>query len=179
MVIRHRMTVAEYLALPEEKPYLEYINGEVCPKVAPDRGHSDIADAILGALWEYRKEHGGRSAVEGRVRFDDPSDTRYLLPDVAYYAPGRPRGDRIMTPPTLAVEIRSPEQSIEAQRDKCRFYRAHGVEAAWLVDPQERTVEVFEGSIDGRVLASGEILRSEHLPGFRLPLSDLFAALDT
>jgi Uma2 family endonuclease len=178
MVIKHRMTAAEYLALPEEKPYLEYINGEVCPKVAPDRRHSDIADAILGALWDYRKVHGGRSAVEGRIGFDDPSDTRYLLPDVAYYAPGRPRGDRIMTPPTLAVEIRSPEQSKESQRAKCRYFRTHGVDVAWLVDPDERTVEVFEGLDDGTVVRPGQTLRTGHLPGFELGVNALFAAMD-
>ena len=179
MGVKQRMSVKEYLALPEEKPYLEYVNGEVYPKVAPDRKHSDIADYVLGTLWDYRKEHGGRSAVEGRVAFLYEDDERFYLPDVAYYAPGRPRGEGIMYPPTLAVEIKSKDQPLRDLRDKCRFYRQHGVDVCWLIDPHRRFAEVFEGEVNGLRLDEDGVLESRAVPGYRLPLRDLFATLDT
>ncbi len=81
-------------------------------------------------------------------------------------------------PPTLAVEIRSAGQSVPFLRNKCRFYRANGVDVAWLVDPQARTVEVFDEHGDGLVLINEAHLESGALPGLRIELADLFDALD-
>ncbi|MBE7518918.1 MAG: Uma2 family endonuclease [Thermoflexaceae bacterium] len=178
MVIQHGLSIEEYLALPEEKPYLEYIHGEAVPKMAPDRIHGTLAAQLAALLAGHKHRHGGTVVVEARVRFADRHDLRYLLPDVAYYAPGRPLdAGGAMAPPTLAVEIRSPEQPLESQREKCRYYRAHGVDSAWVVDAEARAVEVFEGSAR-RVLEVGEDLTSIALPGFSLPVADPFAGLE-
>ena len=37
-----RMTEEEYLALPEEKPYLEYVDGVVLQKPVPDDLHGRL-----------------------------------------------------------------------------------------------------------------------------------------
>ena len=98
---------------------------------------------------------------------------------MAYWAPGKPQGDGYrMLPPTLAVEVRSPDETMAEQRAKCRFYRHHGVEVAWLIDPEARTVEVFDADRDGETLSADAALESSYLPGFSLPLEKLFAVLD-
>ncbi len=177
MVIQHGLSIDGYLALPEEKPYLEYIHGEAVPKMAPDRIHGTIAAHMAALLSGHQREHSGTTVVEGRVQFADPVDPRFMLPDVAYYAAGRALDARAaMAPPTLAVEIRSAEQSLEGQREKCRYYRAHGVDVAWLVDPVTRAVEVFEGP-SHLVLEPGAVLTSAALTGFSVPVADLFAGL--
>ena len=178
MVTKHGLTAEEYLALPEEKPYLEYVRGEVMPKMAPDRNHAGLAGELSYRLGQYRHEHGGFFGPEGRVGFLEPADMRFLLPDVAYWAPGRDVGERILTPPTLAIEIRSTDQAIAGLREKCRYYRQHGVDVCWLVDPMTRTVEVFEDETDGRSARPGELIESRHLPGFRLSVSELFTVID-
>ena len=178
MTTRQALTVEAYLALPEEKPYLEYVRGEAVPKMAPDWMHFNLAKRILVALAEYEAGFGGVAGVEGRVRFDDRADTRFLLPDVAYYAKGRPlRAGEFMAPPTLAVEIRSVGQSMNEQRDKCHYYREHGVDAVLLIDPENRAVEAFEGA-DHRVLEPPENVTLAALPGFSVSLTDLFSGLD-
>ncbi len=165
--------------MPEEAPYLEYVDGEVIEKAMPNRDHMLIVEELALRVGAYRRQRGGLSGPEGRVQFDLARRPAFRLPDYAYWSADKPQGGpRVMLPPTLAIEVRSPEESPAAQREKCRFYRAHGVEASWLVDPQARTVEVFEGADDGRLLADAEILRSEHLPGFELPLNELFGVLD-
>lgn len=179
MVTKHGLTVEEYLALPEEKPYLEYANGEVVPKMAPDRKHAGLAGEISYRLGSYRREHGGFFGPEGRVGFLDRRDTRFLLPDVAYWAPGREVGERILAPPTLAIEIRSADQAMAGLREKCRYYREHGVDVCWLVDPVGNAVEVFEGPKDGLVVGPGGVLESVHLPGFAIDVEELFAAVDS
>jgi len=178
MVTTHRLTVEEYFALPEEKPYLEYVNGEVCPKPMPDWMHFTVALAIVRALADHADRYGGHAGFEGRVGFDDPRDVRFLLPDVQFYAAGRPWKQRPMPPPTLAVEVRSPEQSMASLREKCRFYRAHGVDVCWLIDPEARTAEVFDAGREGVLFPADGALESEALPGFRFRLADLFATLD-
>ena len=83
-----------------------------------------------------------------------------------------------MLPPTLAVEIRPEGQSREWLRSKCGYYRENGTEAAWLVDPEQRRVEVFDADCDGTILGKQDTLTSAALPGFDLLLRDLFAVLD-
>jgi Uma2 family endonuclease len=179
MVVRHRMTADEYLALPEEKPYLEYICGEVVPKSVPDYRHADLVHALDVALDRHMRLHGGKAGPEGRILFQTALGEQFRLPDLSYWAAGRPRlGARAMQPPTLAVEVRSPDESLESQREKCRFYQAHGVDVSWLLDPDSRTVEVFEGGRDGDAMTAG-LLTSPHLPGFALDVAELFGVLDS
>jgi len=169
------MTEEEYLSLPEEKPYLEYVYGVVLQKPMGSADHRNLTGEITTELGLYRRQHGGSSGPEGRVRL--AADVGYFLPDTAYWAPGRPSGDDAVS--TLAVEVRSPDQTMAAQRRKCRDFRASGVGLCWLVDPISRSVEVFEGDVDAVRLAPDAALESPLLPGFLLPLAALFAVLDS
>ncbi|MBA4181532.1 MAG: hypothetical protein C0506_13160 [Anaerolinea sp.] len=178
MVTTQKLTVDEYLALPEEPPYLEYVYGEVIEKMSPVPAHSLVINELAYHFGLYQRAVGGTGGPELRVEFHTERGPEYRLPDYSYFAPGREMGGpRFGNPPTLAVEVRSPGESMSQQRAKCRYFRQHGVDAAWLIDPEPRTVEVFEGDVDGAVLAGGS-LTSAHLPGFALPLAELFATLD-
>ncbi|MFN0148673.1 MAG: Uma2 family endonuclease, partial [Dehalococcoidia bacterium] len=75
-----------------------------------------------------------------------------------------------------AVEIRSPGQTIESQRERCRFYLTHGAEEAWLVIPETRTIEVFDGERDGTAYTSGTV-PSSSLAGFVVEVEALFEGL--
>jgi Uma2 family endonuclease len=176
--VRDKLSLEEFRALPEQKPYLEYWNGEIVQKMAPQRNHHYLQDEIAGILRDYRKQHGGHSGPEPTIDFFDPGDTRELIPDVAFWAPDKPVGGPNMQPPTLAVEIRSVGQSASMLRAKCRYYRANGVDVAWLVDPESRTVELFDEGRDGAVLGKDNALECEALPGLRLDLRELFSVLD-
>lgn len=74
--------------------------------------------------------------------------------------------------------MRSPDDKMDDQRTKCLRYRTAGVDAAWLFDPDTRTVEVFDAQHDGLVLGASDVLETPLIPGFRLPLGELFAVLD-
>jgi Uma2 family endonuclease len=175
-----RMSPEEYLALPEVKPYLEYIGGRVVQKMSPKRRHGALAAALSASLHRYGRQTGGAVGIETRVYFRPAGRSEWRLPDIAYWAPGAPIGDddEFAVVPTLAVEIRSPGQSMASQRARCRFYRANGVDVCWLVDPRARTVERFEDSVDGEVVPVEGTLTSPHLPDFALPVAELFAGLD-
>lgn len=165
------MTPEEYLALPEEKPYLEYVDGMVLQKPMPNEDHSLLAMEVGFRLKLWTTSFGGRVGVEARTRLGVLPNFR--LPDVSYWSQGTARGDDTL--PNLAVEIRSPGQTMGELRQKCRFYRSMGVDACWLIDPVSCTAEAFEGERDAVAV---EVLAAGCLPGFVLPLATLFAVLD-
>jgi Uma2 family endonuclease len=169
-----RMTEEEFLSLPEEKPYLEYIDGVVLQKPMANADHAELVGELVFQFGLYKRTHGGRHGPESRTRLGDVPG--YRVPDASYWAPGKTSGNDSI--PTLAVEVRSPGQAMWELREKCRRFRRAGVDACWLIDPASRTVEVFEGSRDGDPLDSSATLDARALPGFSLPLAELFAVLD-
>src|SRR5262245_3614894 len=118
---------------------------------------------------------GGMELLAGLVR----------IPDVAFVdwsrVPGRvmPSKPIPRLAPNLAVEILSDCNTPAEMAAKRQDYFAAGVELVWEVDPDKRTVAVYVtpagcvtlGLVD--VLDGGPVL-----PGFRLPVADLFAELD-
>jgi len=165
------MTPEQFLALPEEKPYLEYVHGVVLQKPMANSSHARVAAEVATEIRLFTRQHGGHVGVEARSALGPGPD--YRLPDVSYWAPGRPAGDDSL--PTLAVEVRSPSQTMAELREKCRFFRTNGVEACWLSDPDARTAELFEGERDGVLTTAA--LTAAALPGFLLSLDALFAGL--
>jgi Uma2 family endonuclease len=168
------MSEAEFLSLPEEKPYLEYVDGVVLQKPMPNKDHSRLVKLMILALAAYERSNGGNSGPDQRLRLPDGSGFR--IPDAAYWAPGRDDGDDSV--PSLAIEVRSPDQTLAELRRKCRSFRENGVDVCWLVDPSSRSVEVFEGERDGEALSGDASLETPVMPGFTLSLSELFAVLD-
>ena len=168
------MTPEQFLALPEVKPYLEYVHGMVLQKPVAKSVHAKLAARLALELGRYVRQHRGHVGVEARTAVGPLPN--YRLPDVTYWAAGRDSGDDSL--PTLAIEVRSPSQTMAELREKCRYFRANGVDACWLIDPDARSAEVFEGEQDGQLLGPSGTLTAASLPGFALTLDDLFAVID-
>lgn len=168
-----RMTPEQYLKLPDEKPYLEYVDGMVVQKPMPTKPHSKRGARLAFLITLWIEEHGGEVGVEARNKAGELPN--YRLPDVSFWKPGYDGGDD--DPPSVAIEIRSPDQSLAELRTKCRFFRANGVEACWIFDPKSRTAEVFEGGRDGELVDADGTLSAVCMPGFELKLVELFRVL--
>ena len=107
------------------------------------------------------------------------------MPDVAFASwdrmPGRrrPTGAVAGFAPDLAVEVLSPSNTPAEMARKRREYFAAGVRLVWEVDPRSRTVTVYDAPERPMVLDSTQALDGgDVLPGFALPLADLFGELD-
>jgi Uma2 family endonuclease len=178
MVARYRAGLSDYLGMQEEPPYAEYVDGEIVERAMPDWFHALIVKRLTLLFAAYEERAGGASGPEVRIELTTGDAVEYRIPDYAYWGEGRPRRrGRFGAPPTLAIEVRSPDEPLASQREKCRAYRRNGVEVAWLIDPVARTVEVFDAASDGVMHGSGAIA-SEALPGLRIELAGLFAVLD-
>ena len=79
-------------------------------------------------------------------------------------------------PPDLAVEVISPSDEPGDIARKKDLYRRAGVPLVWWVDPKRRMVAVYR---DGELLAElgegDELDGGDVLPGFRLPVAEIFA----
>lgn len=69
------------------------------------------------------------------------------------------------------VELRSSSDSLKSLQDKMREYTDNGAKLGWLIDPQQRRVEIYRPDMVVEVLEnpvelSGEVV----LPGFVLSL---------
>lgn len=107
------------------------------------------------------------------------------IPDVAFTSWDRMPGRRRPTSPVprlspnLAVEVLSRSNTPGEMAAKRQDYFAAGVELVWEIDPDARTVVAYASPTDSTTLRANDILDGGTvLPGFTLPLQDLFAELD-
>ena len=173
-----RLTLEEFLALPEEEPALEYVDGEVTQKVSPKYRHGRLQFVITGLL-----DRPGISiaASESRTTYAG----RSLVPDVIVFTWDRnPVGqdggipDEVTIPPDVAVEIRSPGHSLRDQVERCRWYVANGVRVAPLADPISRTVRAFRPDDEQGPLSGDDVVDlSRVIPGCAFSVNEVFAAL--
>lgn len=155
---------------------LELIHGEVVEKM-PAEEHGLIAGNLVFALSAYNRQHKlGRVGVEVRHRLpDDRHNSR--MPDVSFSSARRPLVTEGGVPEMadLAVEIKSPGDTVRQLRDKAAYYLEQGARMVWLVYPSQRIVEVYTPDEDVLILVEGDQLTGgEALPGFSLPVADVF-----
>jgi Uma2 family endonuclease len=103
------------------------------------------------------------------------------IPDVAFASWDRfPDRKRPRTPiphlvPDLVVEVLSKSNTRSEMKRKLGEYFAAGVRLVWMVDPSKRSVRVHTSASQSVLFSSGQSLDGGAvLPGFTLPLDDLF-----
>ena len=78
--------------------------------------------------------------------------------------------------PDIAVEVLSPSETPARIHRKMTQYFKAGVKEVWLVQPEDRTVEIWTGpNLPEPALTGADSITSRLLPGFALPLADLFS----
>ena len=103
-------------------------------------------------------------------------------PDLAFVSAERwPIGKRVPRTeawdviPDLAVEFISQSNSADEVAGKIDEYFHAGVRQVWVVYPVTSKVQVYESPTRVKILQLGDELQGDPLiPGFRLPLSELF-----
>jgi Uma2 family endonuclease len=143
-----RMTVDEFLALPETMQRMELINGvinsagdEVMP--APLLQHQRSIRKLM-ALVESLIPNGEVWVAPTDVQLDDYN---LAQPDVFWVAENSAclavDGKYFCGAPDLVIEVFSPGTVRHDKVDKFRLYERYGVREYWMVDPIEAFVEVY------------------------------------
>ena len=100
------------------------------------------------------------------------------MPDISFTSGNRPlvTEGSVMQMPDLAIEIRSPDDSLKQMREKAEYYLANGSRLVWLVVPGKRYVEVHRPNQEEEIMFGSDVLDGgDVLPGFTLPIADIFA----
>src|SRR5262249_53465558 len=80
--------------------------------------------------------------------------------------------------PKLAVEVLSAGNTKKEMARKLRDYFVAGVELVWVIDPAKRQGKIYTAPDEFHLVTEHEAMDGgDVLPGFRLPLSELFALL--
>jgi len=139
------ITYEDFLATVDEGTHAEWVDGQVVPVTPPSKEHLTITAFLLAALRGYvnRKKLGG-------IVLHAPAQMKLERsgrePDVIYLRPETMSrwGERYVEGPAdLVVEVVSPESRSRDRREKFREYQVAGVTEYWLIDPVQRTGEVY------------------------------------
>jgi Uma2 family endonuclease len=175
------MTPREFDRTKFERGYrYELINGVLVVSSAPLENERDPNDELGFLLRKYQQEHPQGSILDSTL----PEQTirtraNRRVADRAIWV-GLGRLPKRSEAPAIVVEFvskgkRNMVRDYETKRDE---YMVCGVLEYWVVDRFERTVTVFQPSgrrYRRKVYKENQILTTERLPGFELPLARLFS----
>jgi Uma2 family endonuclease len=157
---------------------LELVHGEVVEMSRPKRIHGILQINAGFYLKRYALKctpPGEVMSESGLIIRDDPATVRG--PDVAYYVrPPEDIGlrDWYRTPPLIAVEIRSPDNSNRDVKNKVDEYLAAGVGYVWTIDPDEEMLRVHRRGKNPVSYDLDDTLAVDEMPGFELSIAELF-----
>lgn len=179
-----RVTLEEWITLPEDVPG-EFVDGRLVEEEVPDYLHEVLVAWLARVLGNWA-EHVGAIVGASDAKFT-LSSTRGRKADLTVYLSGRqppPRGV-ITIPPDIAVEIVSPSPR-DQRRDrleKMEEYARFGIHFYWLIDPQQRTVEIYEQGGGSRYVrrvqtGSGSLGDVPGCPGLTLDVDAMWSKID-
>ncbi|MGH9880892.1 MAG: Uma2 family endonuclease, partial [Pyrinomonadaceae bacterium] len=78
--------------------------------------------------------------------------------------------------PDLAVEVISPSESRQKIEKKVGQWLQLGARAVWIVNPQTGTVGIHRDNGEVKLLSgSDELTGADVVPGFQIPLTEIFS----
>ncbi|MEX2216342.1 MAG: Uma2 family endonuclease [Phycisphaeraceae bacterium] len=177
----HITTADQLLRHASELGPCELFAGQLIHKKFAGFDQGCIGSTIASAMYLHAKHH--------RLGVVTSADTGFLLrknpdtvlaPDTAFVARARIPAHGIRGyfpgPPDLAVEVRSPRDTIEKARKKAKLWIESGCRLAWLIDPEPKAAYVFRPGAAKPLVLKGDVALDgeEVLPGFKLALGDVF-----
>ncbi len=184
-------TDEEFMALPEGHRY-EIVNGELIDMGNSGALHGYVCSGLIILLGSYVRLHKLGAIFDSSTAFKMKNGNK-RSPDISFFAKERLQGlDELPTgflegAPDLAVEVLSPDNTVEEIHDKLVEYFENGTRLAWVVHPSEHYVLVYRSAQEpvhevspkeNRLLKSIDALDGEEIvPGFSSAIADLFQRL--
>ncbi|MBI3945038.1 MAG: Uma2 family endonuclease [Armatimonadetes bacterium] len=170
----------EYFSLPGNR-LVEFRHGWIEVLPIPTETHQRIAFLIARLLAAFVEARSlGIVLFSGtRVRL---APGKYREPDVVFMRAEHSarRHEQFWEGADLVMEVVSPDYRRHDLETKRREYARAGIPEYWIVDPEEKRIEVL--ALQGRryrvhgVFTPGTQATSAALPGFMVAVDDVFAA---
>lgn len=182
--VQGQWTYDDYALLPDDGKRYEVIRGELYMSAAPRPLHQRVMTRLAFFLEGYLEESNLGTAFVAPIdvllpeKLGDP-----VQPDILIV-----RSDRlhiigetfIEGAPDLAIEVLSPSNPAHDRSLKYELYPEVGVTEYWIIDPDERMVEVhvLRGGAYELFGQTGEdeTVLSELLEGFSVPVNEIIPA---
>jgi Uma2 family endonuclease len=174
-------TATEADLLKPDGRICELIDGVLVEKPVGDR-ESLLGGYLVHLFWSHvePEDLGIVLGADGFIRVEEgllrAPDVTFIpwsalpggeLPEEAYWS----------VAPGLVVEVLSPGNTKPEIDRKLTELFSVGCKLAWVIDPDTRTAKVYTSAKRFKELdATGTLDGGKVLPGFKLPLADLFAA---
>jgi len=143
-----KLSYEEFLDFEGEDETLRYewVDGELVVSPAAGLPHQLVVAHLWRELIRLGDDQGhGLTLTQMTFRV---SLTRARIPDFVFISQAKlpllAKGRDLPVVPDLVVEILSPSTAATDLRDKRDDYRATGVPAYWIVDPEGRSVTVWD-----------------------------------
>lgn len=181
MVATRTITIEDFEQMGSDGDDFELLDGVLLEREIMGGRHGEIGGEVHGSIYVFNL-----TASLGRIYSSDTGfvvdhETGSVLkPDVAFVRTERlpPPEQRIgfmPIAPDLVVEVVSPSNRYADVAWKVERYQRAGVPLIWLVEPGPRTVIVYASGSEPRAIGEdGELDGGDILPGFRLPVRDIF-----
>jgi Uma2 family endonuclease len=177
-----KISLEEFLLLPETKPASEYVDGQIHQKSMPQGKHSTLQFEFPSVINRVGKPQKLAYAFpELRCSFDG----RSIVPDIAVFEwpriPLNSQGkieNRFEIAPDWTIEILSPEQSSTRVINNILFCLKNHTKLGWLIDPEEELVIVFKPQQEPEIKENKDILPVlDVLSDLQLSAANLFELL--
>ena len=157
----------------------EIVYGEVRERAMPSPRHGRIQAEIAAELINFvKKNKFGVVYTETHFEF---AENLSRVPDVAFVSferfpeSGEDKTSRWHIAPDLAVEVISPSDNYEDVQEKIAEYFTFGVRQVWIISPETKSLTVYHSPKQTTIFGAEDVLVCEDiLPGFRLPLAEIF-----
>jgi Uma2 family endonuclease len=172
-------TYEDYRNLPEGAPY-QLIGGELILTPVPSIYHQIISGRLGFQVRAFVTQQNLGLVLCAPVDVC-LGETETYQPDILFISKERMEivePARINEAPDLVVEILSPASVYYDLRKKFKIYERYGVKEYWIVDPEDKSVQVFMLK-DGKFIldqeaGSADEVSSRLLSGFTVHLASIF-----
>ncbi|MEG4007357.1 Uma2 family endonuclease [Microcoleus sp. Pol11C1] len=177
-----KISLEEFLLLPETEPASEYVDGQIYQKAMPQGKHSTLQIKFSSAINQLGKPQKLAFAFpELRCTFGGCA----VVPDLAVFEWSRiPLNsqeeieNRFEIAPDWTIEILSPDQSSTRVIKKILFCLKNHTKLGWLIDPEEELVIVFKPHQEPEIKENEDILPVlDVLSDLQLSAANLFELL--
>lgn len=182
--VRKGVTRKEYVALPEDPPYYELIDGELISSPSPIAPHVRLL-ARLSARLDLHVNAFAPGWLFPEFDLYLPGTTNIYRPDLMYLSQERLslcRRNGIHGTPNLVCEVLSPSTERRDRRVKLESCRRAQVPHIWLIDPEAPlTVEEYvltpAGQYEWHTARAPEVWTPALFPGWSLNLAEAQAEI--
>jgi Uma2 family endonuclease len=179
---QERYTYADYLTWDDSVRY-ELIDGVPYMMAAPTVEHQRVSSELHGQLWSFLKGKSCRpftSPIDVRLNFKKGDDV-VVQPDLLVVCDhSKIDKNSINGAPDFIIEILSPSTASYDLITKLNRYMKAGVREYWVVDPENKAVQVFIFKDGSNVEINDYYADSESVPvsvleGCTINLTAIFA----